>query len=502
MKLNNYSKNLFYHTAYSTIKHHKALRFISLFFILFTFLAQKNNATAQSNPQKNNTNQSDFKTITIPNLLILPINTETDKDKEKNKEKVAAKEDTEKSKKTDSLRLTLAIAKIDSIDAFGVSKRPIDSALFMAASENGQVKIDSLKGLTSKTGKETDVVNKNAPSIGGDSYEEENFRPSNATLLNLSDTTMLRLSTLGGTWGFSLFLDTLAISMNARKSLFREDTSNYDNVKMSNIVLISEEIAIDCVWITMRQYYKVWDSNSVNPYGIDASKFRDTVQIALYDSAQNQFWSPPMASNRINSNFGYRRYRWHHGTDLDLDTGDPIYAVFDGIIRVKKYGRGFGNHIVIRHNNGLETVYGHLSATDVEVGDYVKAGQMIGKGGSTGRSTGPHLHFEMRYEGNSIDPATIFDFEKNEIKLKDFQLTAANFKHLGARVNSTHTHEDDGDDEDETHSVRRVIYHTIKSGDSLWKISRQYGVTIASICKLNNISTRANLRLGRRLRVR
>ncbi|PIY08584.1 MAG: peptidase M23 [Flexibacter sp. CG_4_10_14_3_um_filter_32_15] len=272
---------------------------------------------------------------------------------------------------------------------------------------------------------------------------------------------------------------------------------------MSNIVLISEEIAIDCVWITMRQYYKVWDSNSVNPYGIDASKFKDTVQIPLYDSAKQQYWSPPMASNRINSNFGYRRYRWHHGTDLDLDTGDPIYAVFDGIIRVKKYGRGFGNHIVIRHNNGLETVYGHLSATDVEVGDYVKAGQLIGKGGSTGRSTGPHLHFEMRYEGNSIDPAIIFDFEKNEIKLKDFELTAANFKHLGARVNSTHTHEDDGeDDASEMHSVRRVVYHKIKSGDSLWKISRQYGVTISSICKLNGISTRTNLRLGRRLRVR
>jgi murein DD-endopeptidase MepM/ murein hydrolase activator NlpD len=489
------------------MKYHKVIKFISFFFILFTFLAQKNNATAQNTQKDKGNNQSDFQTITIPNLLILP--TSTDKNKEKNEttEKVAQKEESTKGKKIDSLKLNLAISKTDSIDAFGIFKENIDSALFMSASENGKNKSDLLKGMTSKKSENSDVVNKSTPSIGGDTYEEENFRPANATLLNLSDTTMLRLSTLGGSWGYSLFLDTLAISMNARKSLFREDTSNYDNVRMSNIVLISEEIAIDCVWITMRQYYKVWDSNSVNPYGIDASRFRDTVQIALYDSAKYQYWSPPMASNRINSNFGYRRYRWHHGTDLDLDTGDPIYAVFDGIIRVKKYGRGFGNHIVIRHNNGLESVYGHLSATDVEVGDYVKAGQLIGKGGSTGRSTGPHLHFEMRYEGNSIDPATIFDFEKNEIKLKDFELTAANFKHLGARVNSTHTHEDDADDDtdddaDETHTVRRVVYHKIRSGDSLWKISRQYGVTISSICKLNKISTRANLRLGQRLRVR
>ncbi|WP_338768152.1 M23 family metallopeptidase [Bernardetia sp. ABR2-2B] len=497
MDSNNYSKKVFYHT----LKYNKAIKFVSFFFILFTFLAQKNNATAQNNSQKNKNNQSDFQTIVIPNLLILPTNQETDKSDKKNIEKVAQKEDATKDEKIDSLKLTLAVAKKDSIDAFGISKTTIDSALFMAASANGKIKNDSLKGIGAKSSEESDVINTTAPSIGGDSYEEEKFRPANATLLNLSDTTMLRLSTLGGSWGYSLFLDTLSISMNARKSLFREDTSNYDNAKMSNIVLISEEVAIDCVWITMRQYYKVWDSNMVNPYGIDASKFRDTVQIALYDSAKNQYWSPPMASNRINSNFGYRRYRWHHGTDLDLDTGDPIYAVFDGVIRVKKYGRGFGNHIVIRHNNGLETVYGHLSATNVEIGDNVKAGQMIGKGGSTGRSTGPHLHFEMRYEGNSIDPATIFDFEKNEIKLKDFELTAANFKHLGARVNTTHTHEDDGDEDGDT-SVRRVIYHKIKSGDSLWKISRQYGVTISSICKLNNISTRSNLRLGRRLRVR
>ncbi len=498
MDSNNYAKNL----LYQTLQYHKALKFISFFFILFAFLAQKNNATAQTNSHKDkNNHQSDFKTITIPNLLILPTHRETDKNK--NIEKVAQKEVTKKDKKTDSLKLNLAIAKKDSIDAFGISKNSLDSGLYMLPSKNGESTDDFMESMTLKSTENSDVINKNAPAIGGDSYDDENFRPANATLLNLSDTTMLRLSTMGGSWGYSLFLDTLAISMNARKSLFREDTSNYDNVKLSNIVMISEEIAIDCVWITMRQYYKVWNSDAVNPYGIDASKFKDTIQIALYDSAKNQYWSAPMASNTINSNFGYRRYRWHHGTDLDLDTGEPIYAVFDGIIRVKKYGRGFGNHIVIRHNNGLETVYGHLSATDVEVGAYVKAGQLIGRGGSTGRSTGPHLHFEIRYEGNSIDPATIFDFEKNEIKLKDFELTAANFKHLGARVNSTHTHENDGDvDAEETHTVRRVIYHKIRSGDSLWKISRRYGVTIASICKLNNMSTRSSLRLGKRLRIR
>lgn len=496
MDSNNYAKKL----LSQTLQYHKAIKFISFFFILFAFLAQKNNATAQTNSHKDkNNNQSDFKTITIPNLLILPTDTETDK----NIEKVAQKENAQRDKKIDSTKLNLAVAKKDSIDAFGISKNSLDSGLFMLPSKKGKLTDDFMESMTLKSTENSDVINKNAPAIGGDSYDDENFRPANATLLNLSDTTMLRLSTMGGSWGYSLFLDTLAISMNARKSLFREDTSNYDNVKLSNIVMISEEIAIDCVWITMRQYYKVWNSDAVNPYGIDASKFKDTIQIALYDSAKNQYWSAPMASNTINSNFGYRRYRWHHGTDLDLDTGEPIYAVFDGIIRVKKYGRGFGNHIVIRHHNGLETVYGHLSATDVEVGAYVKAGQLIGRGGSTGRSTGPHLHFEMRYEGNSIDPATIFDFEKNEIKLKDFELTAANFKHLGARVNSTHTHEDDGDvDAEETHTVRRVIYHKIRSGDSLWKISRQYGVTIASICKLNNISSRSGLRLGKRLRVR
>lgn len=341
--------------------------------------------------------------------------------------------------------------------------------------------------------------NQETLAIGGDSYEEETFfAPSNSSLLEISDTTMLRLSTLGGTWGYSLFVDTLSISLTARKNFLREDNSNYDDVRLRNIVMVSEEVAIDCVWITLRQYYKTWDSESVNPYGIDASKFQDTVKLVLYDSAKAQYWSAPMAMNKINSNFGYRRYRWHHGIDLDLETGEPIYCVFDGIVRVKKYSRGYGNHIVVRHYNGLETVYAHLSATDVEVGQQVKAGQLLGKGGNTGRSTGPHLHFEIRYEGNSIDPSHIFDFEKNQIKIKDFELSALHFTHLGARLSHTHTHEDDTN----TSTVRQVMYHKVRSGESLWTISRKYRTSVNQILKLNKISSRATLRPGQRLRVR
>ena len=178
-----------------------------------------------------------------------------------------------------------------------------------------------------------------------------------------------------------------------------------------------------------------------------------------------------------------RKYRWHYGTDLDLTIGDPIKSVFDGIVRIVQYdGRGYGRYIVIRHYNGLETLYGHLSATNVTVGQLVKAGEEIAKGGNTGRSTGPHLHFEVRYEGNAFNAESVFDFPNNTLQSKKFQLTPYHFAYLK--------------------EARKVYYHVVKRGESLGSISRKYRVSISSLCKLNRISTKTVIRAGRKLRIR
>ena len=124
---------------------------------------------------------------------------------------------------------------------------------------------------------------------------------------------------------------------------------------------------------------------------------------------------------KLVSAFGYRpRFgRMHRGVDLDLNVGDTVVAAFDGRVRITKFERrGYGYYVVLRHDNGLETVYGHLSRFLVKPDQYVKAGQPIALGGNTGRSTGPHLHFETRFMGMALNPASIIDFE-NYVTHKD-----------------------------------------------------------------------------------
>lgn len=244
-----------------------------------------------------------------------------------------------------------------------------------------------------------------------------------------------------------------------------------------------EQIKIDSEWVTYAHYYSIWDTRNVNPYHIDARAFNDTLAIMLYDSLNGFSWSMPLTESQITSGFGQRHYRWHYGTDLELDTGDPIVAAFDGIVRIQQYDAGgYGNYVVIRHYNGLETVYGHMSKPLVKVGQYVKSGELIGLGGSTGRSSGPHLHFEIRYEGNPIDPSFIFDFAHHNIRAQIFYLMPEHYGYLK--------------------SAQKVYVHTVRSGETLGSISRRYRVPVSTICRLNGIKSTTPLRVGRRLRIR
>jgi|GEM_PF-396471 murein DD-endopeptidase MepM/ murein hydrolase activator NlpD len=120
---------------------------------------------------------------------------------------------------------------------------------------------------------------------------------------------------------------------------------------------------------------------------------------------------------KINSEYGKRWGRQHHGLDVDLNIGDTVIAAFDGVVRYAQFNKsGFGNCVVIRHKNGLETIYGHLCKIDVVENQYVKSGQHIGLGGTSGHSTGPHLHFEMRYKDYSFDPQLLIDLSTQQLK--------------------------------------------------------------------------------------
>lgn len=186
---------------------------------------------------------------------------------------------------------------------------------------------------------------------------------------------------------------------------------------------------------------------------------------------------------RVTSPFGARHGRMHYGVDLKLDLGDPVACAFEGMVRISRYHPQFGNVVVVRHPNGLETLYGHLSQRLVQAGDHVEAGQVIGLGGSTGRSTGNHLHFETRYLGQPIDPQMLFDVQEGELKATELHVHPGLFAAVNNARAALH-----GD----VHQVRR--------GETLYSIARRHDTTVSALCRLNHLSSRAKLRVGQRLR--
>lgn len=250
-------------------------------------------------------------------------------------------------------------------------------------------------------------------------------------------------------------------------------------------------------------YTRYWDTTAVLPYReIALSSFPSSIVIDLVDSLQAYHY-PYKGAIHPRGTFGPRRRRPHRGVDLPLKTGDPIYATFNGRVRISQYNNGgYGNLVVIRHDNGLETYYGHLSERLVTPGQWVEAGQIIGKGGSTGRSTGPHLHFETRYYGQTFDPQRLIDFQTGDLRRETIVLKRSYFD---IHSNAAQDFDDEAAAEEDAKKEAAkpaATYHRIKSGDTLGGIARRYGTTVNRLCQLNGIKSTTTLRIGRSLRVR
>ncbi len=197
----------------------------------------------------------------------------------------------------------------------------------------------------------------------------------------------------------------------------------------------------------------------------------------------------PTPSTKITDIFGYRpnRRRVHQGLDIKVQTGDTIYAAFDGKVRITSYQRrGYGYYVVIRHNNGIETLYAHLSKRLVDANQNVKAGDPIGLGGNTGRSSGAHLHFETILMGKSLDPALMFDFKNQKMTGDSYMYRKPGTKYV------------------ENGQVKiagpEKKYHKVKSGDTVEKIARKYGVSQRRIFELNGLKSNSIIRPGQTLR--
>ena len=215
----------------------------------------------------------------------------------------------------------------------------------------------------------------------------------------------------------------------------------------------------------------------------------EPIVVRLRDAARGErFTYPTPHTSRPSSHFGPRRRRFHYGLDLAQPTGEPIYAAFDGVVRISKFNKSYGNLVIIHHANGLETYYAHMSKRIVTAGQHVKSGDVIGLCGNTGRSFGSHLHFEVRYMGNAINPEHVVSTATHDLVADELTLTASSFRKVGASGGSSAGKASGG-------------WYRVRQGDTLEKIARRNGTTVKRLCQLNGISQNKVLHPGDRLKV-
>lgn len=234
----------------------------------------------------------------------------------------------------------------------------------------------------------------------------------------------------------------------------------------------------------------MWYGNSfsqcrVRPKTVPMDSLPDAINIKLVDS-DDEFCFP--MKNCITSPYGWRWNRPHRGVDIRLNTGDPVHCAFNGVVRIACPMGAYGNLVVVRHFNGLETVYGHLSKINVRPKQTVAAGHVLGYGGSTGRSTGPHLHFEVRFQYECFDPEWILDFQTYKLRTHKLHLDKSYFGITKPSSSKKDSYKADKSYVKETAPERkkpREVYYTIKHGDKLSIIASRYKTTVESIKELN-----------------
>ena len=276
-----------------------------------------------------------------------------------------------------------------------------------------------------------------------------------------------------------------------------------------SLVRMSGQESLNSLQNPAASLYPTWNNDYTRSYGVTLpSEYR----IDLRN------FHMPCDSRMVTSHYGYRRSfrRQHYGTDIKVFVGDTIRAAFSGKVRVVAFERaGYGNYVIIRHANGLETVYGHMSRHLCKPNQIV-----IGLGGNTGRSTGSHLHFETRFLGQFIDPERLFDFEAQDVKGDFYLFRSSGRGTMLAATDNVVGGEEEMDEEtanaliakeaeseafqqqkiQQMKAKPRTHNHKVKAGETLSSIARKYGTTIYRLCRMNNIKRNAVLRPGQILK--
>ena len=331
----------------------------------------------------------------------------------------------------------------------------------------------------------------------------------------LSTVVVIALSALfshaqpsGGVESALLLMADTSSWSNAAEFLKPKKTKFNPLVDLTQIELNLHGVADSLLMIPSYYRYLNWDTQNIWHKRRNVNFTNDS---AIYfrlanDSCDFVF---PLAKGHQTSPFGPRWGRLHAGLDLDLETGDPISSAFEGLVRISQFSDSYGNVVVVRHPNGLETLYAHMSARMVVSGQYVQAGDLLGLGGNTGHSFGAHLHFETRFLGNPFDPAYLIIPNKKSLKSKDFYLTQKNLytptkAPASQQTKTAKTNKESRETKSNSNSKKNSEkkYYTVKKGDSLTSIASKNKTTVSKICKLNGIKSSSKLKAGQKLRVK
>ncbi|EGV45015.2 LysM peptidoglycan-binding domain-containing protein [Bizionia argentinensis JUB59] len=239
-----------------------------------------------------------------------------------------------------------------------------------------------------------------------------------------------------------------------------------------------------------------WDTSNMKISYNKEIKF--PIRLQFKDS---NYVSPISKNKVITSRYGWRWGRAHRGIDIDLVTGDSLYAMFDGVVRFANYSNGHGHSVVVRHFNGLETAYAHLSSHGVKENDSVRAGDYLGKGGNSGNARGSHLHLEMSYMGIQINPECLLQFnDSNSVLSNEIWITKDMTR---PEIHSSKRQTDINTPTTEAEAIalakRPKKVYIVRSGDTLSRISSRTHMSIAHLCKLNSINKNATLKIGQKL---
>lgn len=318
----------------------------------------------------------------------------------------------------------------------------------------------------------------------------------------IKNNLTMRLKRTIKTLAITAFLAMTAATASAQDLLARQAPID-KKMKAVDTLALRNLINKEQMGSPSAQLYKEWN----NKYAHRATELPDSFLINL------KHFCMPTTSKVITSNFGRRWGRMHKGIDVKVYIGDTIRAAFSGKVRIVKYeAKGYGNYVVIRHYNGLETIYGHMSKHLVKENQIVKAGEPIGLGGNTGRSTGSHLHFETRLCGVALNPALMFDFRNQDVTGDTYMFHRDTYENESVLANKARGKSADDDEAvaEETSSSKSrkqssasssdIRYHKVKRGETLSSIAKKRGTTIDKLCKLNHISKRMRIRPGQILR--